>query len=105
MSPEIEVVEVSSLPYRGTFKGVEGFKDLVGEILEFWEELSFDVSQLTANEEVAMAYGEVSGTVKSTGKKISVPTTEVWFFDQGKVSRIVPIYGDTAAVQEAAISS
>ena len=104
-SPEVEVFQASGLPYGGTYKGIEGFKEQVARILEFWQELSFDVSQLLANDEVVVAYGEWSGTVKATGKKVRFPMTEAWHFEQGKVVRILPIYGDTAAVQEAAVSN
>ncbi len=102
LSPEIEVLQAAGLPYGGTYKGIDGFKEQVARILAFWEALSFDVSQLLASEDLVVAYGEWRGTVKVTGKTVRFPMTEVWHLDQGKVVRILPIYSDTAAVRDAA---
>ncbi len=102
LSPEIEVLQAAGLPYGGTYKGIDGFMEQVSKILGFWQELTFDVTQLLASDDVVVAYGEWRGTVKATGKTVRFPMMEAWHFDQGKIVRILPIYSDTAAVQAAA---
>jgi len=93
--------EAESLPYGGVAKGVEQVRATVMKMIECWDDVSFDVDDVLANDQRVIAYGTFNATAKATGEKVSVPLAEMWRFRDGKVEEIVAIYGDTALINAA----
>ena len=72
--------EAESLPYGGTYRGLEQIK------------------KLAESDERLMAYGTWNGTGQKTGKRVTFPFAEIWVLKDGKVIEVVPIYSDTALI-------
>lgn len=92
------LIEADSLPYGGTHRGVAQIRDAINVILECWDDGRFDIEEIYASDQSALAYGVMHWTARRTGKRISFPLVERWTFDNGKVREVVPLYGDTALV-------
>ena len=93
--------EPETLPYGGVVKGREQIQATVMKIVECWDDISYDVEDILANDQRAIAYGVFNATSKATGKKVSVPLAEMWRFKDGKVEEMLAIYGDTALLNSA----
>ncbi|MDH3509791.1 MAG: nuclear transport factor 2 family protein [Gammaproteobacteria bacterium] len=93
--------EPETLPYGGVVKGREKIQATVMKIVECWDDISYDVEDILANDQRAIAYGVFNATSKTTGKKVSVPLAEMWRFKDGKVEEMLAIYGDTALLNSA----
>lgn len=92
---EAEMIEAESLPYGGTFRGIDAIRGAIMEVAQLWEGFNFAVDEMVANDTTVIAYGTFSATARATGKHVSFPITEVTRFRDGQISLIHPIYSDT----------
>lgn len=74
----------------------------ITEIMEIWSEFSFDIEDIIAKNDVAIAYGTMKVRGRSTGVATSLALAERWHINGGLVSKIVAIYGDTVLAKKAA---
>jgi uncharacterized protein len=94
-----ELIEVDSLPYGGTYRGKEKIQAISKRIMtEYWHDFAFDVDTSTYGEDCVVTIGTLRGKNPKNGKKWSIPFAEVWKVRAGRVSQIIPIYGDTKSV-------
>lgn len=102
LAEDVVIAEVENLPYGGDYVGHQGMIDVAAALGGIWDELALTVDDTLASETRVAALGTFSARAKATGKRVSFPMVEVWTFrEDGKVTRIEPIYGDTAQVLDA----
>lgn len=99
LAEDVVISEVDSLPYGGDYVGHQGMIDVATALGGVWDDIALTVDDTLASETRVAALGTFSARSKSTGDRVSFPMAEVWTFrEDGKVTRIEPIYGDTAQV-------
>ena len=84
-----------------TYHGHEGFRSLVEEWLESWDDYSVEVKQLTRSEDRVLADLVQSGVGRSSGLEFSEPLWQVLSFRDDKVVRF-EIYADRDDAERAA---
>lgn len=102
LADDVVIAEVENLPYGGDYVGHQGMLDVAAALGGTWDDLALTVDDTLSSETRVAALGTFSGRSKATGERVSFPMCEVWTFrEDGKVTRIEPIYGDTAQVRQA----
>jgi len=99
MSAEVEIVD----PDRTgrTYRGFDGYRELVEEWLESWDEYSVEVQRLTRNGDRVLADLVQRGVGKGSGVEFAEPFFQVLSFAEEKVVRF-EIYNDRADAERAA---
>ena len=101
LDPEVRWTEAEGFPYGGTYTGpgavLEGVFMRLGTE---WDGFAAVPREFVAQGETVAAFGEYSGTYRSTGKRFAAPFAHLWHFRNGKVVRFHQ-YTDTAVVREA----
>lgn len=97
----LRVVEAESLPYGGTYQGIEGFRTLMRQVGASWKGSSLQDLQLAGDGSRVFACFNFSATARSTGRAVSFAVIEVLEVSQGKIVSITPFYWDTHALREA----
>lgn len=100
--PDFTVVEADGLPYAGTYRGAEGFLELIGKVMAQWADLAIETLQIIGAPEgevfaIEMAMEGVSTT---SGKAFSTKVCELWTLKDGMILSIRPFYWDTKAMAE-----
>jgi ketosteroid isomerase-like protein len=100
LHPRFELQHSTTVPYAGVYKGAEGFLRFLGIFMS-----SFDPLDLRPGETYVAPSGalvveiELSGTLKSSGKRVETTMLEKWEFENGLVRRIKPQYFDPNPVE------
>lgn len=90
-----ELIEASSLPYGGVFKGKDAIRRGIASIFEFWKDITFDIQQIVDRSDHVMAYGTFRCVSTKTGRSIAMPIVEVWNVVDGRVASLRFFYEDT----------
>lgn len=90
------MIEASSLPYGGTYRGREAIGAALMQIVEVWTDLSYDIEEIIAGRNYVIAYGDLHVTARSTGRVMSFKLAEVWRFEGERLISLQPLYFDTA---------
>jgi len=99
-TPRTEIIEADSLPYGGTYRGYDGYVNLLVRFSEWWTDVSMDIRGVFANGDDVMALLTVRGKVKGT--PIEIKVAEAWEMKDGKVGKLDIYYFDTKKVADAA---
>jgi ketosteroid isomerase-like protein len=93
-APGMVLEQGSGMPYRGTYRGGEGFMHFLGVFGE-----TFDIEKLdlvrtyqTDDPDWLVSEFDVRATVKATGAPYATSLVETWQFEDGKVLSIKPHY-------------
>jgi uncharacterized protein len=99
-APEMELLQGSSLPYAGTYKGAEGFIEFLGVFGETWEIERLEPVRSFVGEDAEWVASELvfAGTVRASGKRFESSLVEVWHIREGKVLSIKPHYFNSPLV-------
>ena len=84
-----------------TYRGYAGFRELVEEWLESWDDYSVEVTGLTRNGDRILADLVQSGVGRGSGIKFNEPLFQVFTFGGDKVVRF-EIYNERADAERAA---
>jgi ketosteroid isomerase-like protein len=96
---DFAVVEAPSLPFAGTFAGMEGFSELVGKVFSMFSTFDPQITAISAGDDKVMVWVEMTLTAANTGKTTQMPMIEVFTFKEDKVVEIRPFYYDTDAIK------
>lgn len=99
LHPEFRVVESDSLPYPGTFYGMDGFNKLFGIVLDQFSEFEPMPSRICAGEDHVMVWVDIKMTGRKSGKSIHTQLIEVFRFSGDKLIEIRPFYFDTDLIK------
>lgn len=102
LHPDFEIVEAPSLPYGGTYRGIEGWAALLAKIKTIW--CPFRVTPLwTIGEPDGDRFGKmyrISGKSVVSGKAFDTNVFELWEFKDGLIIGTRPYYWDTKELHD-----
>jgi ketosteroid isomerase-like protein len=99
LHPDVVVHEARSLPFGGTFHGIEGVKDLFGQMFATWDDLRIAVEKvIDGGDELVVAILRLTGRAKATGTPVDMQMTELWTLRDGKVIALKPFYWDAGEI-------
>ncbi len=92
--PGFELIEGSSLPFAGTYRGADGFLEFLGIFNATFEiERLAPVRTYQADDPDYIAFEfDLRGIYRATGKVFESTLIEVWKFKDGKVLSVKPHY-------------
>lgn len=101
MAPDVSWTEATGFPYGGTYSGPGAvLENVFMRLGTEWEGFAAVPREFVVQGETVAAFGEYSGTYRSTGKRFAAPFAHLWHLGDGKVVRFHQ-YTDTAVVREA----
>jgi ketosteroid isomerase-like protein len=101
VDPDLTIVEPDCLPYKGIFKGPEGYAELYRQIVAVWDEMEVEKGELVGGENGQPLVIEylTTATSRLTGKRmVREPSLAIWKFRDGKVVSMTPYNFDTARI-------
>jgi ketosteroid isomerase-like protein len=99
MTVDTLFIEPDSLPYGGTYRGFDGFLQLVERITKVWSGFAIKLVKLIADDGYVVALISVSGKINARAFEMDV--TEVWKLRDGKVESNHIYYFDTKRLMDA----
>ncbi len=98
LDPNVVVHEQESLPYQDTYVGHEGFQRLFKDLTSVWDDFKFAPQDFLDAGEVVVAYVQLQGKSKATGKPLDMLMVELWRMRDGKGADCRSLVWDTAAM-------
>ena len=96
LDPDFFLVEADSLPYGGTYQGVQGCLDLGAAIGKTWKGYSARRLEFVSEADDSLVIRlALAGTSRKTVVAFETTLLEVWRFKGEKLSEILPYYWDT----------
>jgi hypothetical protein len=102
LAPDFAIHEPESLPYGGFHAGPDAGAALLETICTFWRDASYELVDVTASDDHAIALVTLSITSPTNGQQLSMTVCEVFELDGDTVRRITVCHFDTAAMAVAA---
>lgn len=102
LHPDLEIREPESLPYGGTYHGLEGFQKLHAKTAEFWDFDSMKPADYVCQNDYVVALNRITGRVRSTGRFLDMPLVAVWAFEGGRIRSADIIPFDAHLIRTAA---
>ncbi len=94
----IVLEEASSLPYAGIYKGHAGWQEFGAAFNAVWQDPVITVDSIADAGAYVIGLARLSAKSRRTGKSIEMPLAEFFWVAEGKITRLLPFYWDTAAV-------
>jgi ketosteroid isomerase-like protein len=96
LDPDFEVVEAAGLPYAGTYRGAEGWKQMSDAVLATWSKFRLGPPEILGEtEDTVVVRFDMKGCSRRTGTPFETSVLELWRFRGDKLVRIEPHYFDT----------
>jgi ketosteroid isomerase-like protein len=93
----------ASIPYGRTYRGWQGYLDVLGEVGKFWKDVSFGPNEFALTEDnKVIVCSRLSGRIAKNDKPLTMPINEIWEIKQGKVVKITAFYYDTKLIHDLA---
>lgn len=99
LHPDVVVNEADSLPYAGVYRGPDQYIELVYKLLATWDDVDVSVKAMLEEGDTVVSISELSGKNKA-GVAFTMPMTEVFYFEKGKLREVRPYYYDTHKLAE-----
>jgi ketosteroid isomerase-like protein len=97
LHPDFVVHEAPSLPYAGSFRGLDGWRELSRRVVRAWRDFRFELIEFHGSRDDALIMRfAISGQSRRSGKSFRTTVLELWRFRDGLLCEIVPYYWDTA---------
>ena len=93
--------EAESLPYGGTFHGIEAVRAAHARIRPYFDRLDADIEQVLAAGDMVLAYLQLDFRVAGNGRSGSMPVTELYRFRDGRIIEWRALYFDAGAIAAA----
>jgi len=98
MTDDMLIREAESLPFAGTYRGVQGLRDLFATVQSTLGIERIDMHQVTAGGDWVVVLLDL---VLAGTPPVRAPLAEAFRLQDGKVCEIVPYYFDTSVVAKA----
>lgn len=98
LSPDVIVREQESLPYRDTYRGHDGFRQLFDDLAAVWDDFRFEPQDFKDAGDTVVAYVRLTGKSRATGKPLDMLMVELWEVRDGKAAECRSLVWDTAAM-------
>ena len=102
LAPDFEIHEPESLPYGGFHRGADAGIEFFDSICTFWRDASFELVDVTASDDHAIALITLSITSPHNSEQLSMTVCEVLELDGDNIRRVTVCHFDTAAMAVAA---
>lgn len=90
------VQEAAGLPYAGTYRGIDGWRELSKAVLKTWADFKIRPLELLGETDNTLVVRfALSGRSRRTGTSFETTVLELWRFRDGRLCEIVPYYWDT----------
>jgi len=97
--PDFEMVEADSLPYAGTYHGLDGWLTLTKAVGATFAGFRLQLLDYAGEgEDSLVVHFAISGRGRQSGTPFATRVLEYWRFRDGRIVRIDPFYFDTALV-------
>lgn len=100
LDPSVRVVEAASLPYGGTFEGIDGLMQVLGTVFEVWKDCKVDIRDIVGDGEWVVGLTVMSGASTATGQSFAMDLAEVFRVRNGRIVEIQPFYFDTKRLHD-----
>ena len=98
LAEDFVIIEPDSLPYGGSYHGVDGYSALMKKIGAHFE-LTFEPEGLHAvGDNMVMLRMNVTFAARSTGRRVRIPVVELFTMRAGRIARSEVFLFDTAAL-------
>jgi len=109
IDPDLEIHEAPSMPYGGTFRGLEGLRQLMGLARAVWTDLGGDNRQpykvfdleSTDDGDLVLMLGKLDSRVGGGDTRMQMTIAEIHRVVDGRIVELTPHYWDTAAIAAA----
>lgn len=99
IADDLVLHEPAGLPFGGTYRGPQGFVELMQKILKTFPDFDFKLELiLTDGTENILFQGRVSGT--APGGRFNMPVMERWRFENDKAVEILVTWQDTKTIAD-----
>jgi len=96
LHPDFELVEAASLPYGGTYRGLDGWLALTKKVGETFAGFRLSLIDYAGDSDDSLVVQfAISGRGRQSGVPFETRVLEYWRFRDGKLWRIDPFYFDT----------
>jgi hypothetical protein len=102
LARDFAIHEPESLPYGGFHRGPDASAALLDTIFTFWRDASYELIDVTASDDHAIALVTLSITSPTNGERLSMTVCEVFELDGDTIRGITVCHFDTAAMAVAA---
>lgn len=92
LHPDFRVIESDNMPYAGTYKGADGFREIVSIVFGYFETLNVEPVVYTEGTDHVIALVNVEGVGKRRGEAFKSDLLEVFRFEGEKIIEIRPYY-------------
>ena len=89
MSPDIEIIQSSELPWGGHFTGHDGVKKFLTALAEHIESQVQVERMIDAGDKIAVV-GRTIGKTRKTKLEFDIPIVHIWTFNEGQLTRFEP---------------
>jgi uncharacterized protein len=96
MSPDVEIIQSTELPWGGRYTGHDGVKKFLGSLTEHIDSQVQVERLIDAGDKIA-AVGRTVGKARKTKLEFDVPIVHIWTMLEGQVIRLEP-YIDNATM-------
>jgi uncharacterized protein len=90
--------EANSLPYAGVYRGHAAWRNLSAEFYATWQDSVNTIDSIADVGPYVVSLIRWRATSRHTGRTIEIPLAEFFWVVEGKITRLLPFYWDTAAV-------
>jgi|KBSMisStaDraftv2_1062788.scaffolds.fasta_scaffold2430541_1 SnoaL-like domain len=102
LAPDFAIHEPESLPYGGVHRGPDAGATLFESICAFWKDASFELVDVTASDDHAIALITLTITSPHNHEQLTMTVCEVLELDGDSIRRVTVCHFDTAAMAVAA---
>lgn len=89
--PDVVLHEASSLPFGGTYQGLEAVGRAIAQVMTVLDLTNLHVAEVVAEGEHVIAFLKIP----IVGKNATISLVECWRLRNGKIIEITPYYWDT----------
>lgn len=100
LHPDFAVVESASLPYAGTYKGVDGFREVARTVFTFFDRLAVEPRHYLEGDSHVVALVTIKGRGRYNGDFFESDLLELFRFEGDKVIEIKPYYWDQQLIRD-----
>lgn len=102
VSDEVVCNLPEGLPYGRTYRGWQGYVDVLTELTTFWRDVKFGPNEFIVGKNKVVILSRIQGLIAKNGQAVSMPLTEIWELQHAKVTSITAFYFDTKSIAELA---
>jgi ketosteroid isomerase-like protein len=93
--------EPASLPYGGSYKGLDGFFQMLAGLKQHWRSMRFETERYSADDDLVYVHFRFTAKGRVSGKPIDQRLIELWRMKDGKAVEQHVFFADSKAAVDA----